>query len=112
MKTLRLIPAALMLLILAAHFLRSSNLLLVLTALALIVLLFVRRTWAARTVQVGLLLGSLEWLRTLILLVLLRRVEERPFLRLACILGAVALATALSALLLRSKPIQKDEEHT
>ncbi len=103
MMALRLLPVALMLLVLGAHFLRSGDLLLVLAALALIALLFVRRSWAARTVQVGLLLGSLEWLRVLAFLVAERRAEGQPFLRLLLILGSVALATGLCALLFRGE---------
>lgn len=101
MIALRLFPAALMLLVLAAHFLRSGSLLLVLLPLALILLLFLRRPWAARTLQGALLVGGLEWLRTLALLATERRAAGLPFLRLTVILGCVALVTGLCALLFR-----------
>lgn len=103
MSFLRFFPAALMLLVLGAHFLRSGSLLLVLASLVLAVLCFVRRPWAARAAQIGLLLGCLEWLRTLIVLASARRAEGLPFLRLVLILGGVALATGLCALLFRER---------
>ncbi len=52
--------------------------------------------------QVALLLGALEWLRTLTLLVRFRTDLGTPWARLALILGAVALGTALSALVFRA----------
>ncbi|MHB0950208.1 MAG: hypothetical protein ACYC3Q_07555 [Gemmatimonadaceae bacterium] len=45
-------------LILAAHFFRNGPGLFVLASLALIALLFVRRAWASRVMQVGLWLGA------------------------------------------------------
>jgi len=107
MIALRLFPAALMLIVLAAHFLRSGELFLVVISLALILLLFLRRGWAAYAVQAGLVLGSLEWLRTAVLLVAERRLAEQPFLRLACILGVVALVTGLCPLLFRNNRIRE-----
>jgi hypothetical protein len=92
-----LVPAVLSLLVMAAHFLRGGQLLLVALALAAVALVFVRRAWAARALQVALALGALEWLRTLAVLVNERRAEGRPFVRMAVILGAVALTAALSA---------------
>lgn len=99
MRFLRSIPAFLALLALGAHLLRAGCGLFLLPV-ALIALLFVRRAWALRVLQAGLLLGALEWVRTLVLLALERRAVGLPFLRMALILGAVALTTALAALIL------------
>ena len=44
-----------------------------------------------------LLLGAFEWLRTLAGILEMRRVLGQPWQRMAVILGAVALVTALSA---------------
>jgi len=71
--------------------------------LPLFVLIFIRRTWAVRTVQIGLVLGSIEWLLTLWMLVQERRMAGMPYLRLAIILGSVAVLTGLSGLILRTK---------
>lgn len=95
--------SALALLVLAAHFLRAENLGLVLAPLVLVGLLFLRRNWAVRAVQFGLLLGALEWLRTLVVLAQERHEAGQPFLRLALILGSVALFTGLCAFLLQSR---------
>ena len=99
MQILRLIPAALALLVLSAHFLRWGSIL-VLIPLILLVMVFIRQRWAVRLVQAGLLLGCLEWTRTLVLLLVERRNAGLPFARMALILGVVALVTGASALIL------------
>jgi hypothetical protein len=93
--------------VLAAHFYRAGNLALAGVALALVALMAVPRAWAARTIQAGLLLGALEWVRTLAQLVSLRQVTGQPFMRLAAILGAVAVVTALSALVFRTQRLRQ-----
>ena len=107
MTFLRLSPAALALLVLGAHFLRAGNLAMVAAALFALALLFVRRPWAARAVQLALGLGALEWLRTLALLTAERRAAGAPYLRMTLILTAVALATALSLLAFRSPRVKE-----
>jgi hypothetical protein len=98
MAVLLLLPATLSLLVLGAHFLRGGHPLLVLVALALLALLFVPRRWAARTVQAGLVLGALEWVRALVVLASERMSEELPYTRLVVILCVVAAVCAASAL--------------
>jgi hypothetical protein len=58
LTALRLAPAVLSLLVLAAHFLRAGSVALVGVSLALAALLAVRRPWAARTVQAALIVGA------------------------------------------------------
>jgi len=101
MRFLRSIPALLAFLVLGAHFMRSGTVLLVPLPLLLIILLVPKAPWAVRTCQAALGLGALEWLRTLVMRVLERSALGEPYLRLIVILGAVALFTAGSALLLR-----------
>jgi hypothetical protein len=60
-----------------------------------------------RLLQVLLLLGALEWLRTLYMFAQMRIAFEQPWTRLAIILGAVALFTALSGLVFRTKTLRK-----
>ena len=98
---LRALPVVLSALVLAAHFFRSRSLPLVAVALALPLLLFVRERWSARVVQAGLLLGAVEWVRTLVFFAGQRIESGRSWGRLAVILGAVAALTALSALAVR-----------
>jgi hypothetical protein len=99
---LLLFPVVLSLLVLGAHFLRAGNLFMVLVALFLIGALGVRRSWVARTVQVALVLGAVEWVRTLAALAAMRSQAGEPMMRMVLILGGVALWTALSALLFQA----------
>jgi hypothetical protein len=100
---LRLLPAALAALLLGAHFFRARLMLGVVASLALLVLVLVPRPGALRAAQVGLALGALEWLRTAYAFVAVRRAHALPWTRLALILGAVALFTALAAWLLEGR---------
>ncbi|MDL2718775.1 MAG: hypothetical protein PT977_13565 [Acidobacteriota bacterium] len=104
---LRLVPAVLALLVLGAHFLRAGNLALVAATLGGVSILFVGRPWAARTVQGALLLGVLEWVRTLALLAGERRAAGAPYLRMTLILAGVAILTALSLLAFRSPKVKE-----
>jgi hypothetical protein len=104
---LQLLPVVLSLLVLAAHFLRAGHLILVVLCLALLGLLAVPRAWAARTVQVALLLGAIEWVWTLSRLASARAEAGEPALRMTLILGAVALLTGLSALLFRTARLRR-----
>jgi hypothetical protein len=97
MMILYLTPVVLSSLVLGAHFLRSGVLPLVAGCLLLPLLLFVARPWAARAIQVALVLGGIEWLRTLIVLIGGRQATGESWARLAVILGAVMLVTFLSA---------------
>lgn len=107
MTLLSLVPATLSLLLLAAHFFRGGFLVPTILALAATVLLFVRRRWAGRSLQVLLLLGAAEWCRTLGLIALQRRAEGLPWLRMALILGGVALFAALAAAILETPPAMR-----
>ena len=105
LTVLQLTPVVLSFLVLGAHFLRGGNTPLVVISLGLLALLAVRRSWAARLLQVALLLGALEWVRTLIGLAGNRMQADQPFLRMAIILGIVAAVTGLSALLFQTKTL-------
>ena len=102
MNFLRLTPVLLSALLLVAHFSRADNLIMILVSLAVPAALLIKRPMAARAVQVGLLLGALEWVRTLMAIALRRHELGEPWLRMAIILGTVALVTALSALVFQT----------
>lgn len=103
MRALKLVPVALCFLVLGAHSSRSGWPLAVSVLLAALpLLLLVRRPWAPRVLQVVLLVGAAEWVRTLFGHAAVRRAHGEPWLRMAIILGVVALATALSSLALRN----------
>ena len=96
---------ALSLLLLAAHFYRAGLLPGVIGALGLVVLLGLRRPWVLRLMQLVLVLGAAEWMRTLWVIAELRISLQQPVLRLAIILGFVAAFTLLAALLFETSPL-------
>jgi hypothetical protein len=107
MVFLRILPVPISFLLLAAHFLRSAHPLLCLLSLLFPLLLFVRRPWAVRVIQVALVAGSIEWLRTLLALAVARQSLDEPWLRMALILAVVATWTALSILVFRSSRLKE-----
>lgn len=98
MTALLFLPIVLSLFVLGAHFLRSGSTAIVAAIILLLALLFVRRPWAARLVQAALVLGALEWLRTLLRLAGERMRAGESVMRLVVILAVVAGVTMLSAL--------------
>lgn len=106
MTFLLLLPVALSTLLLAAHFLRTGNVLAVLAVLALLPLLAVRRRWVPAVARGVLLLGALVWLWTLARFTLERVAVGQPFLRMVAILGGVAAFTALSALVFGARRLR------
>ena len=105
MNAIRLIPVILSFLLLGAHFYRSGQVVLSGFCIAVLFLLFLRKSWVPRMFQLLLILGSLEWLRTLYIFAAMRIAWDQPWTRLAIILGAVALFTALSGLVFRNKKL-------
>jgi len=107
MTALRLAPIILSSVLLAAHWLRGGHLFLALATLAVPLLLRVRRPWIPLLVQALLIIGALEWVRTLMVLARQRTLDGEPWLRMAVILGAVALLTILSAVGLLGDRVQE-----
>jgi hypothetical protein len=94
-------------LLLAAHFSRNDVTALVAAGLALPFLLLVRRSWVPRLFQGLLILGALEWVRSLVMHALRRQAEGEPWMRLGIILGVVALFTACSGLVFRNSTLKR-----
>lgn len=92
MNLLGLLPVILSMLVLGAHFYRAGLLLLAGGALLALGLLCIRRPLAARLMQGLLAAGAVEWLITAGQLVMFRQSQGLVWLRLALILGLVALA--------------------
>ena len=105
-KTLVYVPIALSLVVLGAHFMRYGNSIAVLGLAGLIALLLVRQPWVARLMQVVLILGALEWIRTLYELAQVRAALGQPYTRMVVILGVVAAVTFCSALLFQSPTLK------
>ena len=102
MNLIRLVPVIVSLLLLGAHFYRAGHTVLTVSCIAMPLLLFLRQPWIPRLFQAILVLGALEWLRTLYVFASMRIAFEHPWTRLAVILGAVAVFTALSGWVFRS----------
>jgi hypothetical protein len=98
MNALRLSPVIFSLLLLAAHFFRGAHYAAVALMLLLLLSLLIRRDWVPLLLQGVLVLGAIEWLRTLITLVHMRMEFGAPWARLVIILGAVTIFTLASAL--------------
>ena len=93
--------------LLAAHFFRAGDLLLVSAAIIVMALLGVPRPWAARAVQAALVIGAVEWLRTLAVFAAQRIALDQPYFRLTAILLAVAAFTAASAFVFRQPALRR-----
>ena len=107
MKTLLFVPIVLSLALLGAHLMRADVDIGVIGAAVMIGLLFVREAWVARLMQVVLVLGTIEWLRTSLELTQARAAQGEPYTRLAIILGAVVVATVGSALLFQTREMKR-----
>jgi hypothetical protein len=86
--------------LIAAHFLRSGSYVLTAAGALFPALLLLRTRLAVRIVQLLLIIAAAEWLRTLVLIALERQAVGEPWMRMAFILGAVAVLTLASAVLL------------
>lgn len=90
--------------LIAAHFLRTGNLIATALCLATPLLFLVRRRWSLRVLQALAGAAAVVWLVTAWQLVAMRRDFGEPWLRGAAILFAVAVFNALVGFLLRSRP--------
>ncbi|MCX5875413.1 MAG: hypothetical protein NT087_03770 [Deltaproteobacteria bacterium] len=106
MIVFRLLPVIFSILLLGAHFYRAGHLLLTGGAILALGLLCIRRPLTVRLMQGLLMAGAAEWLFTTIRLVIIRQAQGLPWLRLAVILGLVALCTLLSALVFRTNGLK------
>ena len=107
MNLLRLLPVLFSFGLIAAHFSRANLFPLVLVSLAIPFLLFIKKAWAARAIQLLLLLGAAEWIRAMFGYIAIRKEIGEDWTRLAIILIAVALLTASSGLVFRGKSLKK-----
>ena len=100
-RVLRTVLVVLALVVLAAHFSRAGSAPLAGLILLSPLLLFVRAPWAGWTLRVLLLVGGLEWIRTLVRLAGERRAAGEDWARMAVILGVVAVLTLAAAWVVR-----------
>ena len=105
-NALKTLPVIISFLLLSAHFYRAGLAIPAGVSIAIPLMLLFRESWVPRLIQILLLLGALEWLRTLSMFAGLRIENGQPWTRLAIILGAVALFTGLSGLVFRSQALR------
>ncbi|BHH84113.1 hypothetical protein LA52FAK_24020 [Desulforhopalus sp. 52FAK] len=101
------IPVIMSFWLLAAHFMRDGQTIVVVAGLLFPLMLFYKKGWVVRVVQVALVLGVVEWIRTLMVIQAMRVEHGLPWGRLAIIIGAVALFTGCSALVFFHKSLKR-----
>lgn len=106
MNLLRLLPVILSFGLLAAHYSRADEFPLVILSLLIPLLLFIKKAWVARSIQVLLLLGAAEWIRSMMGYIEIRKSMGEDWTRLAIILIVVALLTACAGLVFRGKALK------
>jgi hypothetical protein len=89
---------AIALLLLAAHFVHAGLWPIAAACIAATALLAVPRAWAARTLQVLLAIGAVEWVLTAAVIAHMRVAQGQPYLRMLTILGVVCVLTVVAAL--------------
>ncbi len=70
-------------------------------------LLLVKKKWAARSIQLLLLIGGAEWIRAMFGYIELRKAFGEDWGRLAVILISVAVLTACSGLVFTGKSLKQ-----
>lgn len=110
MNYIRRLPIILSALVLAAHFFRAQNFIFVLVSLAVLPLVFMDKQWVQRSIRVFLVLGGIEWIRTMLVLVMEREALGMPWLRMSIILGGVALFTIGSSFALRKNSLPEPSQ--
>jgi hypothetical protein len=107
MTFLLLVPAILSLLVFCAHLLRSGAGILIPLVLMSLALLLVKHGLVARFFQFMLTLVAAQWVLTAIFSAREHAASGQPWLRMAIILGSVALFTFVSALLFEAPPLAR-----
>jgi len=106
MNFIKLLPAIISLLFMAAHFYRAGLIPVALIVLFAPLLLLVPHRRIVRVIQVLLALSGIEWIMTLSRLVSMRQAMGMPWIRLALILGAVAIMTFGSIFMFRLESLR------
>ncbi len=104
---MKFIPIILCSLLIAAHFGRANMFVLQIASLIIPLILIWKNKISAVIVQIFLIAGGLEWIRTLVYYARIRAENGEPWLRLAIILGVVAVLTFASTLVFRTKFMKK-----
>lgn len=103
---LRIIVYVLASWLIAAHFLRADDLVLVTLCLATPLLFFVRQSWNVLALQFLAYVACVVWLLTAWKIVSVRLAFDQPWLLSAVILLSVAAISTVAGLLLRGRVVQ------
>ena len=106
MKVLNIILITLCFLLMGAHFLRAGWNVLMLLSLASPLLLLYRKKWVALLLQLFLLFGAIEWIRTMVETISFRMNTGQDWSRFFIILLVVVMLTLYSGISLRIKPLK------
>ncbi len=91
----------------AAHLGRANMFILQYISLLIPFFLFWKNKIAARTIQIFLIIYGFEWIRTIFHYAQIREASGESWLRLAIILGVVALLNFATALVFRTKSMKE-----
>ncbi|MCA9730949.1 hypothetical protein KC799_02395 [candidate division KSB1 bacterium] len=97
----QLFPVILSYLLIAAHFSRADNTILMILSLILLLSLLLRHPLIVLVTRYALILAALEWIHTIFTLVAKRMETGQPWERLVIILGFVTLFTLVSTMVFR-----------
>ncbi|RLC52377.1 MAG: hypothetical protein DRI23_02975 [Candidatus Cloacimonadota bacterium] len=102
-NSMKILPIILCSLLMAAHLGRANMFVLQYVSLAIPFFLFWKNKISARIIQVLLIIFGFEWIRTTIYYVRVRIENGENWIRLAIILGLVAIINFASILVFRTK---------
>jgi hypothetical protein len=102
----RIVAYSFMILLLAAHFVRSGSPLLMVGVLLFPFLFFIKRHWVIQILQIVAYAGALIWMFTAYEYIIIRISEGHNWFRLMLILFAVATYTAWTGYLLNSEKVK------
>ncbi|TDI31623.1 MAG: hypothetical protein E2P03_07695 [Acidobacteria bacterium] len=98
MNFLRLLPVLLSCLLLGVNFLFRGNTVMTMVCLAFPLLLLLRRSWVPPLIQLGMFLGSMVWVQTLLFQASARQARGAPVIRDVAIMAGMTLFTGVAAL--------------
>jgi len=104
---MKILPIILCFLLLAAHFGRANIFILQYLSLLIPFLLFWKSKIAARSIQILLILSGIEWIRTTVYYARIRIENGESWLRLAIILGTVAILNFATILVFKTKSMRE-----
>ncbi len=96
----KIIPYILTCVLIAAHFMRASNGFMVIVSTLFPLMLFIKKPWVPMISQIFAYLGAGLWLGTTLDIAKERLMMGDDWIRMAAILGVVALFSAWSGILL------------